>query len=124
MHNEVVNKKLTDTKKYYDFDEILENAKLNQTEDQEQVNMRSPYRMPDGAVYKGEWSKDLNEKEGFGTQVWPDGSIYEGLWANNKANGKGRLISNDGDVYIGEWKNDMSHGKGLFMSQDGTVYIG
>ena len=29
MHNEIVNKKWTATQKYYDFDEILENAKLN-----------------------------------------------------------------------------------------------
>ena len=55
MHNELVNAKWADTLRYYDYDEILENAKLNQREDEEEVVRveRSPYRMLDGTVYKG-----------------------------------------------------------------------
>ena len=55
-----------------------------------------------GARYDGEWLKGTQIRQGRGKVVWPDGSTYEGYWANNKANGKGRLIHNNGNYYEGQ----------------------
>ena len=56
--------------------------------------------------------------------IWPDGSIYEGWWHDDKANGRGRLISADGDVYVGMWIDDKMHGCGHFTWADGRTYNG
>jgi len=42
--------------------------------------------------------------------MWTDGSKYDGMWANDKANGRGRLIHSDGSMYEGQWLDDMAHG--------------
>lgn len=57
--------------------------------------------LENGAQYEGEWLRGSQIRQGMGLQLWPDGSMYEGYWADNKANGKGRLIHADGDVYDG-----------------------
>ena len=36
------------------------------------------FKMPDGSVYKGQWTRDLRMRDGKGMQIWQDGSIYEG----------------------------------------------
>ena len=65
---------------------------------------RSPVTLSNGAVYTGQWLKEI--RDGYGVMVWPDGSKYEGAWSGNKANGHGKLAHADGDIYEGEWVND------------------
>ena len=86
---------------------------------------KGPWRRDkDGAVYIGQWNRDLTMKVGSGSKIWADGSIYEGQWVRNRANGFGRLIHTDGDIYEGEWFNDKAHGKGVFKAVDGAIYTG
>lgn len=63
---------------------------------------RGPYELDNGAIYKGQWSRE-GLRYGRGIQIWVDGSKYEGYWRGDMANGMGRLIHADGDVYEGEW---------------------
>lgn len=85
---------------------------------------KGPFRLRSGAVYIGEWQRDLEKRSGKGRQVWLDGSLYEGQWVAGKANGIGRLIHSDGDVYEGEWRDDKANGTGKYMHYDGAVYEG
>ena len=80
--------------------------------------------LENGAHYAGKWLKGKEIRQGEGVQVWPDGSIYEGYWAENKANGKGRLIHANGDVYDGHWKDDKAHGRGKYSHFGGVSYLG
>ena len=84
---------------------------------------RGPYELDNGAIYKGQWTKD-GLRQGKGIQIWQDGSKYEGYWANDMANDKGRLIHADGDIYEGEWFNDKAHGRGTYIHIDGAKYTG
>ena len=76
------------------------------------------------ARYDGQWNQESNLRHGLGIQAWQDGSIYQGMWADDKANGKGRLIHADGDIYEGEWKDDKAHGQGVYKHTDGAEYNG
>lgn len=84
---------------------------------------RGPYELDNGAIYKGQWSRE-GLRYGRGVQMWTDGSKYEGYWKSDMANGRGRLIHADGDVYEGEWVNDKAHGKGVYTHMDGARYEG
>ena len=83
----------------------------------------APIRAVNGALYKGEWSKE-GLRHGKGKQIWDDGSVYEGSWINDHVEGWGRLVHADGDVYEGEWSNDMANGVGSYYHLDGTKYVG
>ena len=85
---------------------------------------REPFRVQDGPVYVGEWSRELKQRAGKGMQIWADGSVHEGQWARNKAVGLGRLIDADGNLYEGYWLSDEFHGTGRYQSIDGNVYEG
>jgi hypothetical protein len=52
---------------------------------------RGPYELDNGAIYKGQWSRE-GLRYGRGVQIWTDGSKYEGYWRSDMANGRGRLI--------------------------------
>ena len=43
----------------------------------------------EGKIYKGQWSKVENLRDGVGIQLWPDGTKYEGMWKKGKMSGKG-----------------------------------
>ena len=60
-----------------------------------------PRETEGSALYYGHWRSDLNQRHGFGMQIWPDGSKYVGYWENDLASGTGRLIHSEGDAYIG-----------------------
>lgn len=86
---------------------------------------KGPVLMENKAIYIGQWN--LNHmREGIGTQYWNDGTVYEGFWANDKANGKGRMVHANGDVYEGNWENDRACGRGVFIHSYGStdVYAG
>ena len=85
---------------------------------------KEPYRLMSGAVYIGQWTRDLTKRSGTGRQVWADGSYYEGQWLEGQACGVGRLIHVDGDVYEGEWGDDKANGTGKYYHYDGAVYEG
>ena len=84
---------------------------------------RGPYKLENGAVYKGQWTKN-DERQGRGIMVWNDGSKYVGYWYNDMANDRGRLIHADGDIYEGEWINDKAHGHGTYIHIHGAKYTG
>jgi len=48
------------------------------------------YRKQNGFSYNGAYK--LNMKHGFGTTTYPNGGRYEGEFADNKKNGKGKLV--------------------------------
>ena len=50
--------------------------------------------------------KGIEERCGYGVQIWTDGAVYEGNWVENKAEGKGTFWHAEGDIYIGEFKAD------------------
>jgi len=81
----------------FSYDDFQFEKQLGKREGREMVILEN------GARYEGEWLTSSSVRQGQGIQVWPDGSMYEGYWADNKANGKGRLIHADGDVYDGHW---------------------
>ena len=122
LHNKVVNKEraVAGPFNYADLDE-----EILQLSSETVLVDKPPFRLDkNGAIYKGQWSNDLQQRAGKGIQIWPDGSVYEGQWSHSKANGMGRLVHADGDIYEGEWLNDMAHGTGLFRGMDGAVYQG
>jgi hypothetical protein len=44
-------------------------------------------------------------KHGNGIMIYKSGDSYDGQWADNKRNGKGRMIwKNRDEEYSGEWK--------------------
>lgn len=57
-----------------------------------QIIEKGPFRLTNGAIYIGQWSRDLRIRQGKGRQVWIDGSYYEGHWIEGKNHGIGRLI--------------------------------
>ena len=73
-------------------------AMSEQTDDS--LIKRGPYRLDNGAIYEGYWSAE-GARHGPGKQMWLDGSKYDGMWANDRANGRGRLIHSDGSMYEG-----------------------
>mmetsp|Transcript_1357 Transcript_1357/g.2288 ORF Transcript_1357/g.2288 Transcript_1357/m.2288 type:complete len:394 (-) Transcript_1357:205-1386(-) len=102
-----------------------------------------------GSTYKGEWQ--LNQKHGFGVQVWAKGNKYEGQWRNGLQHGKGTFwvmvkkklhkqysgswrkglksglgvfFYKNGDRYEGEWLNGVRQGKGTLFKTDGEQYNG
>lgn len=54
------------------------------------TNKEGLYKKTNGFSYNGGYK--LNMKHGFGTISYPDGGKYEGEFADNKKNGKGKLI--------------------------------
>lgn len=50
--------------------------------------------------------KGIEERCGYGVQIWTDGAVYEGNWVENKAEGNGTFWHAEGDIYIGEFKAD------------------
>ena len=83
---------------------------------------KGPILLKNQAVYIGEWNL-LDQRDGYGMQIWPDGSVYEGYWKNNTLF-KGRLIYENGDAYDGEWYDNKANGKGICYYNDGSVYTG
>jgi hypothetical protein len=89
----------------------------------EMLEFSSIYRMDDGSVYKGDYSKKY-KRHGFGRLTWKDGSQYEGEWKRDKAVGFGILMHSDGDIYKGEWSDDAANGFGEFFRKDGSKFVG
>ena len=58
-------------------------------------------KLPDGGRYKGQWNEETEKRHGRGTQVWQDGTVYEGHWKDDKAHGKGRIISMENSLFNG-----------------------
>lgn len=104
------------------------------------------YIYPNGAVYYGNYTNDI--QNGKGILIQPDGSFFKGNFANGVVSGVGTLyVKNEytytgewkdnaktgkgceeyhtsGDVYEGEFVNNEKEGKGKYTYKDGTVYEG
>lgn len=75
-------------------------------------------------IYKGEWNKKKNCKEGKGVMVWPEGVQYSGSLHDDKLNGFGRLIHRLGDVYEGDFYDGKAFGEGTYYHSNGVKYSG
>ena len=75
-------------------------------------------------IYKGEWNKRKNCRDGKGVLVWPEGVQYSGSIHDDKINGYGRLIHRLGDVYEGEWFDGKAHGSGTYYHMNDVKYVG
>lgn len=106
---------------------------------------KGPILLSNQAVYVGEWNC-LDQRDGYGMQIWPDFTMYEGYWKfdnmlkgriiyengdafdgeffENKACGKGTYYYNDGTIYTGDWLSDKKHGVGTETTLEGIVYKG
>ena len=68
--------------------------------------------------------RGIEERCGYGVQIWTDGAVYEGNWLDNKAEGKGTFWHAEGDIYIGEFKADQASGFGVYTHMNGSRYEG
>ena len=84
----------------------LTEAELFPSDNVERRNVNDFIDVKEGRLYKGQWSKGTNQRDGVGIQLWADGSKYEGQWRNGKASGYGRMTHANGDIYEGYWLND------------------
>ena len=80
------------------------------------VSGRGELKLPNGALYVGDW---LNHKpHGKGKMVQDPISkklfSYEGDWREGKQHGLGVFKYADGSFYEGYWRNHKQHGKGVF----------
>ena len=78
----------------------------------------------EGKLYKGQWSKQEQLRDGVGIQLWPDGTKYEGMWKKGKISGKGWMTHANGDVYEGQWLDDQANGFGIFIDVNNARYEG
>lgn len=78
----------------------------------------------DGRMYKGQWSKKNNKKDGIGILFFKDGSKYEGQFKNGFMSGKGRKLFVNGEYYLGEFALDKANGYGTFRDLNGGKYEG
>jgi len=74
--------------------------------------------------YKGERTRFLRLKNGWGTYTYENGNVYEGLWEDGERHGRGTSRYANGNVYEGEYKDDKRNGRGTFRFADGDVYEG
>ena len=103
--------------------------------------------MQNGDLYKGEYHKNLNCKQGWGECKYKNGSHYQGFWLNDMRHGVGSIEYSNKDKYTGNfiknkkdgagkyffcshnyeyngfWKNNMKNGRGIETFKDGK-YIG
>lgn len=78
-------------------------------------------RLPDGAVYDGDFKDELFH--GQGTLTWPDGRQYRGQFREGRIHGEGQLVDRQGCAYQGHFENGVLNGDGLFTCE-GRVYQG
>ena len=77
---------------------------------------------PDGAVYQGQWKKNLQEGQGkFKDQ---EENIYDGGFKEGIAKGFGIYVHKSGMRYQGMWKDNLQHGKGQEIWPDGSIFNG
>ncbi len=98
------------------------------------LKLKGTFSYESGAVYEGEWRKDVRSRHGTfswwkdssiryegewkkdifhgsGKMSWPDGSIYDGSWIEGKREGVGKMTWPDGAEYDGQWHLDLMHGR-------------
>lgn len=75
-----------------------------------------------GERYEGQIHKGF--KHGKGKYTWPDGTIYIGFWSNDLEHGYGKKFFANDDVYRGNWKNGAFHGQGAYIWNNGQIYEG
>jgi hypothetical protein len=81
-----------------------------------------------GKIYEGELL--LNERNGFGVEIYEDGNFYIGNFANSRRSGEGKMVWMNKieetirfQYYHGEWKDGEPHGDGMHYT-DEWVYVG
>ena len=63
-----------------------------------------PTKLKDGRLYHGQWTLDLEAREGFGMLLSALGDqMYEGYFKDNHMNGHGRIIFSDGLIQEGQF---------------------
>lgn len=85
-------------------------------------NGRGEIHFRDGAMYWGEWKRDV--MCGFGIMVYKSNEQYYGNWEDSKRNGYGVMINTDGTIFEGEWKRDQRNGQGTLRLANGTSISG
>ena len=88
------------------------------------LEMRPLVVLPNGALYKGEWNKQTNVREGRGIEMQRNGIRYEGHFKNNQYSGRGRYYHANGNVFEGWLERDNANGKGAIKYFDGSKYEG
>ena len=77
-------------------------------------------------LYKGEWLKGTETRQGFGTLVRDCGTRYEGFFVNNRFHGRGKMTyfakDNKVMIYKGCFNNDQKHGFGTVYLSKGDRY--
>ena len=76
---------------------------------------RGPTRLPNQAVYLGEWGED-GAVTGRGKMYGADGSLREGYWDHGELHGFGRIVYPNGDYYEGDFNFNKRHGRGAFYN--------
>ncbi len=78
----------------------------------------------DGAFYSGEYRKNSDTPNGFGTRVWGDGDSFTGKITDGSPNGKGIFYWANGGIYEGSIKNGELEGEGTMSQVNGDIYSG
>lgn len=75
-------------------------------------------------IYEGGWSAKSGQRLGEGRIIYHNGAMYHGQWDKNLPNGTGLKIFTDGDAYFGEFINGKMEGFGEYFTSDGKHYEG
>ncbi|EAU29942.1 predicted protein [Aspergillus terreus NIH2624] len=78
-------------------------------------------KLPDGAVYNGEWHNC--QPEGYGAMTYTDGSRYEGTWHEGQRDGTGKYVCPDYEFH-GTWRHNRPNGQGVKTWKTAGVYDG
>lgn len=78
----------------------------------------------DGAFYSGEYRKNSDTPNGFGTRVWGDGDSFTGKISDGSPNGEGKFYWANGGIYEGAIKSGELEGEGTMSQVNGNMYSG
>ena len=79
-------------------------------------------RLPDSAVYEGEYEDGLFQ--GDGKLTWRNGDVYIGEFKEGLMHGDGQFDAATGDIYEGEYINGLNEGHGHIKYKTGSEYEG
>lgn len=66
----------------------------------------------------------VEERHGYGVNVWKSGTVYQGEWLDDRMNGQGCFWYYNGDVYVGQVQGNKACGFGVYITNNGSRYEG